>query len=130
MILDVATGTGDFAIESAIDELSYVLKKDPIELRLKNLSLEKSPDTGLPWSTNYINECIEKGASRIQWSERKALPGQVKEGDWNIGYGMAVGMWNAGRGNASAAILMQKDGSLTVQTAMTDIGTIKCDWSA
>lgn len=115
--------TGDFAIESAIDELSYVLKKDPVDLRMKNLSLEKSPDTGLPWSTNYIHECIEKGAARIQWSERKPLPGQVKEGDWNIGYGMAVGMWNAGRGNASAAIQMQQDGSLVVQTAMTDIGT-------
>ncbi|RYF86562.1 MAG: xanthine dehydrogenase family protein molybdopterin-binding subunit, partial [Chitinophagaceae bacterium] len=51
--------TGDFAIESAIDELSYKLKMDPIALRMKNLSLEKNPETGLPWSTNYINECIE-----------------------------------------------------------------------
>ena len=36
---------------------------------------------------------------------------------------MAVGMWNAGRSNASAGIDMRKDGSITVQTAMTDIGT-------
>jgi xanthine dehydrogenase YagR molybdenum-binding subunit len=115
--------TGDFAIESAIDELSYALKKDPVALRMKNLSLEKSPDTGLPWSTNYVNECIEKGATLINWKERKALPGQTLEGDWYIGYGMAVGMWNAGRGNASAAIQMQKNGIITVQTAMTDIGT-------
>lgn len=115
--------TGDFAIESAIDELSYLLKVDPVELRMKNLALDKSPDTGLPWSTNYINECIEKGAALIDWRERKATPGQVIDGDWKIGYGMAVGMWNAGRGNASAAINMRKDGSIVVQTAMTDIGT-------
>lgn len=115
--------TGDFAIESAIDELSYLIKKDPVELRMKNLSLEKNPDTDLPWSTNYVNECVEKGASLIGWDQRKPLPGQLKEGDWSIGYGMAVGMWNAGRGNASAAIQMQKDGTITVQTAMTDIGT-------
>lgn len=115
--------TGDFAIESAIDELSSKLKTDPIELRMNNLALEKNPETGLPWSTNYINECIEKGAQMINWKDRKAIHSQTTEGDWSIGYGMAVGAWNAGRGNASAAIQMQKDGTITVQTAMTDIGT-------
>lgn len=115
--------TGDFAIESAIDELSYQLKIDPVELRIKNLSLEKNPDNGLPWSTNYIKECIEKGAVMIDWSRRSPLPKAQKEGEWYIGYGMAVGLWNAGRGNASAAIIMQQDGTIIVQTAMTDIGT-------
>ncbi|RZL98482.1 MAG: xanthine dehydrogenase family protein molybdopterin-binding subunit, partial [Pedobacter sp.] len=115
--------TGDFAIESAIDELSYKLNIDPVALRMKNLALEKNPETGLPWSTNYINECIEKGAKMMNWQERKAAHSQTVEGDWNIGYGMAVGAWNAGRGNASAGIQMQKDGTITVQTAMTDIGT-------
>ncbi len=115
--------TGDFAVESAIDELCYKLNMDPVAIRLKNLSLEKSPETGLPWSTNYVNECIEKGAAMIDWKQRKSVPGQMVEGDWQIGYGMAVGMWNAGRGNASAAVILQKDGSITVQTAMTDIGT-------
>lgn len=115
--------TGDFAIESAIDELSYQLKQDPVMLRLTNLALEKNPDTGLPWSTNYLNECIAKGVELINWKERKPLPKQVVEGNWSIGYGMAVGMWNAGRGNSSAGIIMHKDGTITVQTAMTDIGT-------
>jgi len=115
--------TGAFAIESAIDELSYKLNMDPVALRLQNLSLDKNPDNGLPWSTNYLNECIEKGAALINWSQRKAQPRALKEGDWFIGYGMALGMWNAGRNNASAGIEMQQDGSITVQTAMTDIGT-------
>ena len=115
--------TGDFAIESAIDEMSYKLKMDPVALRMKNLALEKNPDTNLPWSTNFVNECIERGAAMINWSERKDTPGAIKEGDWSIGYGMAVGMWNAGRQNASAAILLSKDGTITVKTAMTDIGT-------
>lgn len=115
--------TGDFAVESAIDEISYQVKMDPVVLRLKNLALDKNPETGLPWSTNYINECIEKGAAMINWQERKTEPGLLTDGDWSTGYGMAVGMWNAGRGNASAAMQLLKDGSLTVQTAMTDIGT-------
>lgn len=59
----------------------------------------------------------------IGWANRQQTPGAQSEGDWKIGYGMALGMWNAGRGNAGAAIRMHKDGSLTVRTAMTDIGT-------
>lgn len=115
--------TGVFALESAIDELSYQLKIDPVELRLKNISLEKHPDSNLPWSTHFLDECINKGAKMIGWNARKSAPATVIEGDWYIGYGMAVGMWNAGRREAKAAIIMSKDGSLVVQTAMTDIGT-------
>ncbi|HMK03463.1 MAG TPA: xanthine dehydrogenase family protein molybdopterin-binding subunit [Ferruginibacter sp.] len=115
--------TGDFAIESAIDELSYQLKQDPIELRMKNLALEKDPESGKPWSTNFVHECIEKGAAMINWKNRRSTPGQQSDGDWKIGYGMAVGMWTAGRQNSSAAIEMQKDGTIIVKTAMTDIGT-------
>ncbi|MCM5529631.1 xanthine dehydrogenase family protein molybdopterin-binding subunit [Parasegetibacter sp. NRK P23] len=115
--------TGDFAVESAIDELSYKLKMDPVALRLKNLAIEKDPESGKPWSTNFLNECVERGAAKIQWKNRKPVPGQLSEGDWKIGYGMAVGMWNAGRGNAGAGIVMEKNGTITVQTAMTDIGT-------
>lgn len=115
--------TGVFALESAIDELSYQLKMDPVTLRLKNISLEKHPDSNLPWSTHFLDECINKGAKMIGWNARKATPATVIEGDWYIGYGMAVGMWNAGRREAKAAIIMYKDGNITVQTAMTDIGT-------
>ncbi|RZJ27548.1 MAG: xanthine dehydrogenase family protein molybdopterin-binding subunit, partial [Chryseobacterium sp.] len=64
--------TGDFAIESAIDELSYKLNQDPLQLRLKNLALEKNPETGLPWSTNFLDECLAKGAEMINWKERKS----------------------------------------------------------
>lgn len=115
--------TGVFALESAVDELSYQLKMDPVELRLKNISLEKHPDSGLPWSTHFLDEGIRKGAKMIGWNSRKAIPKSSVDGDWYIGYGMAVGMWNAGRQEAKAAIIMHKDGSITVQTAMTDIGT-------
>lgn len=115
--------TGDFAIESAIDELSYMLNIDPVALRLKNTAIDKHPNSGLPWSTNYMNECIETGARMIGWEKRPPKPLQLMDGDWATGYGMAVGAWNAGRGNASAGIVMQKDGSVAVRTAMTDIGT-------
>lgn len=115
--------TGAFALESAIDELSYKMQQDPVALRLKNFAIEKDPESGKPWSTNFINEALEKGAAMINWKERPQQPGQLTEGDWKIGYGVGVGMWNAGRGNASAGISMQPDGTITIKTAMTDIGT-------
>lgn len=115
--------TGDFAIESAIDEISYKLNMDPVDIRLKNLALTHDPESGKPWSTHFIDECIKQGAEKINWKNRKSAPGQVTDGDWKIGYGMAVGMWTSGRGTASAGIVMHKDGTITVQTAMTDIGT-------
>jgi xanthine dehydrogenase YagR molybdenum-binding subunit len=115
--------TGSFAVECAIDELSYQLKQDPVELRLKNLAIEKDPENGKTWSTNFLNEGIQKGAVMINWKNRQPVPGQETDGDWKIGYGMAVGMWGAGRGKAGASIKMQQDGTITVRTAMTDIGT-------
>lgn len=115
--------TGVFAVESAIDELSYKLNIDPVELRLKNISLEKHPESDLPWSTHFLDEGIKRGAKIIGWNARKSVPATVVDGDWYIGYGMAVGMWNAGRNAAEAAIVMHKNANIVVQTAMTDIGT-------
>lgn len=115
--------SGDFAIECAIDELSYKLKMDPVELRSKNIAATHHPDNKLPWSSNYLLECINIGAKHIGWENRNPIPNSMKDGDWQIGYGMAVGMWNAGRNKTSAAIKMFGDGRIIVQTAMTDIGT-------
>ena len=114
--------TGCFAVESAIDELCHELKLDPVEVRLKNIAPYEM-ETGLPWSTNYLNECLEKGAELIGWKNRNPIPGSLKEGDYKIGYGVAVGMWGSGRSYTGASIEMKKDGVITVRTAMTDIGT-------
>ncbi len=114
--------TGCFGVESAIDELCYQLKLDPVAVRLKNLAPYEM-ETGLPWSTNYLNECLEKGAELIGWKNRSPIPGKLKEGDYKTGYGVAVGMWGSGRSYTGASIEMKKNGEITVRTAMTDIGT-------
>lgn len=114
--------SGAFAIESAVDELSEKLKMDPVDLRLMNLS--ETDSEGKPWSTNFLNECIQKGAEKIGWKENwSPETGKLRDGDWNIGYGMAVGFWNANRQKASASIEMKPNGDIIVRSAMTDIGT-------
>src|SRR5215204_5264 len=56
--------SGAFALESAIDELAYALKIDPLELRLINYS-EKDPDTGKPFSSKALREAYKEGAAKF-----------------------------------------------------------------
>ncbi|MGD0530448.1 MAG: molybdopterin cofactor-binding domain-containing protein, partial [Polyangiaceae bacterium] len=58
--------TGTFALESAMDELSYALRMDPLELRLRNYA-ETSPEDGKPWSSKSLRECYRQGAERFGW---------------------------------------------------------------
>ena len=53
--------TGSFALESAIDELAYKLKMDPIDFRLKNQP-DKDPSNGKPWSSRKTAKCLELAA--------------------------------------------------------------------
>ncbi|WP_179009680.1 xanthine dehydrogenase family protein molybdopterin-binding subunit [Winogradskyella forsetii] len=114
--------TGTFAVESALDELCYKMDFDPVKLRLKNIA-PQDMESGKPWSTHYLNECLERGAKEIGWENRPKQPKQLKDGDWYTGYGMAVGLWNAMRRGSGASIEMNSEGDIIVRTAMTDIGT-------
>lgn len=128
--LDIATptwmrgpgeATGSFALESALDELSYSLKIDPVELRLRNYA-EKDPESGKPFSSKFLNEAYQLGADHIGWSERKQEPASVKKDGWYVGYGMAGGMFGAYRDGATIKAKMNADGILLLQSAVTDIG--------
>jgi len=113
--------TGSFALESAMDELAYALKMDPLELRLKNYA-EKDMDTGLPWSSNFLKECYETAAAKFGWGKRKAEPRSVQNGDWWVGHGMGVGTWGAWRLKATARGKLDSNGNLLLQSATSDMG--------
>jgi xanthine dehydrogenase YagR molybdenum-binding subunit len=113
--------TGAFALESALDELSYLLKIDPIELRLKNYS-DINPELNLPWSSKYLKECYQKGAESIGWNKRKAEPGTNRDGEWLVGYGLGCGAFGAYRSKTQAKIKIMPDGTVNIQSATSDIG--------
>jgi xanthine dehydrogenase YagR molybdenum-binding subunit len=113
--------TGAFALESALDELSYKLKIDPIELRLINYA-KTDPSSGKPFSSKYLDEAYELGAKQIGWKDRKAEPAQAMQNGWLVGYGMGGGMFGAYRDRATVKAIMATDGILTLQTAVSDIG--------
>ena len=52
--------TGSYGLESAIDELSYKLKMDPVELRLKNFTTV-NPENKMPFSDINLKDCYAYG---------------------------------------------------------------------
>ena len=113
--------TGCFGLESALDELSYLLKIDPIELRLINHATVH-PHSKLPWTTKYLKECYALGKEKIGWQNRPAIPGSLKEDGMLVGYGMAVGVFGAGRSAATAKGILSAEGNLLLQSAVSDMG--------
>ncbi|MCX7344124.1 MAG: xanthine dehydrogenase family protein molybdopterin-binding subunit, partial [Proteobacteria bacterium] len=113
--------TGCFALESAIDDLSYKLKMDPIDLRIKNFTAI-NPENKLPFSDNNLKACYNYGKDKIGWKNRSAVPGTLKENGLLIGYGMAVGVFGAGKGAASVRIVLSNDGKLLLECAVSDMG--------
>src|SRR5205823_3757714 len=94
--------TGTFALESAMDELAYALKMDPLTLRLKNYA-EQDPENGRPWSSKGLRQCYESAASRFGWSRRNSEPRSTRNGRWLVGWGMATATYPARRGAADAS---------------------------
>lgn len=113
--------TGAFALESAMDEMAHKLNLDPIEFRLRNYT-ETDPEHNRPYSSKHLKEAYQRGAEAIGWSKRKNQPGSQRDDDWLIGYGMSTGVFGAFRWEATARALLKADGSLTIQSAVTDIG--------
>ncbi|MEO5684909.1 MAG: xanthine dehydrogenase family protein molybdopterin-binding subunit [Chitinophagaceae bacterium] len=113
--------TGSFALECALDELSYALNMDPIELRLKNYA-DKDPERNLPWSSKHLKECYQLGAARIGWDKRAAKPGTLRDGEWLVGYGIGGGAFGAYRSRTLAKIKLSPGGLINIQSATSDIG--------
>jgi CO/xanthine dehydrogenase Mo-binding subunit len=116
------TTEGNFALESALDELSYTLLIDPIELRLRNYA-EVQPQSGLAWSSKALRECYRVGAERFGWTRRTPEIGSMREGNWLVGYGMAGVTFGGARLPSQVRISIRRDGSAHVRSAATDIGT-------
>jgi len=117
--------TGSFALESAIDELAYDLKIDPIEFRLKN-EPAKDPSNGKPWSSRKVVDCLKKGAEVFGWNKRKTEPRQNSQGNYLIGYGVACGTYPARQRDTSAIVKLTKNGGdvrASIELAASDLGT-------
>lgn len=113
--------SGAFALESAIDEIAYKLKIDPLEFRIINYA-EKDPETGKPFSSKALMDCFKQGAAKFGWSKRKIEPRSMRDGRWLVGWGTATGTWGAMQLPATVKMTFKADGTAHVGSATADIG--------
>ena len=115
---------GLLALEVAMDELAEACGVDPVELRIRN-DVQYDPEAGTqrPYSSRKLVECLRAGAEQFGWEKRKAKPGQVRDGRWLVGMGVASAFRNNLVGKSGARIGVDNKGHVIVETDMTDIGT-------
>lgn len=115
---------GLLALEVAMDELAEAVGVDPVELRIRN-DVQYDPEAGpqRPFSSRKLVECLRTGADRFGWSKRNPKPGQVRDGRWLVGMGVAAAFRNNLTEKSGAKIGVDPQGRVIVETDMTDIGT-------
>jgi len=113
---------GLYATESAMNELADELKIDPVRLRVLN---EPKIDEGLgiPFSSRHFLECLDLGAEKFGWSNRKPEVGSMKRDGLTLGWGMAGAAWVAARFAAAASMELRNDGTARIACGTQDIGT-------
>ena len=127
---------GHFALEQIVDRAAQSIGMDPVEFRLKNhVGPEGQPgerttpanqivDTqplegGIPFSSNGLRECIERGAEAFGWRDTTA----VTHGSIRRGRGMAIFIYRGGPGGRSIARMrLEADGTLRVVSGVMDVG--------
>jgi xanthine dehydrogenase YagR molybdenum-binding subunit len=114
---------GLMVLEIAMDEMAEQLKLDPVQFRILNDTQVDPVKTERPFSQRRLIECLQTGAEKFGWDKRDAQPGTRREGRWLIGMGVAAAIRNNLLVKSGARVRLERDGKVTVETDMTDIGT-------
>jgi CO/xanthine dehydrogenase Mo-binding subunit len=110
-----------------MDKMAEQLGMNPLEFRLKNLIPPEMPhqDSGLPYSSNGIRECLEQTAEAIGFSQNWHAPGTRTLSDGRLhGIGITCagstfcGMWGA----VGAIVNMTKDGKALITAGISRVG--------
>ena len=128
---------GHFALEALIDQAAETIGMDPLDFRLMNhVGVEGQPgprisprdqivDTqpvegGIPFSSNGLRECIERGAEAIRWGKPVEDAG---EPHLKRGVGMATCIYRGGPGwESTARVILNRDGRVELHTGIVDVG--------
>jgi len=113
--------SGVFALDSALDELAYKLKIDPLEMRIRNHA-GRDLDNNLPFSSKSLLECYRRGAEKFGWSRRTLEPRSMRDGRYLIGMGVATTTYPMYRMPAAARARVLSDGTAVVQSSASDMG--------
>ncbi|GAA5039093.1 xanthine dehydrogenase family protein molybdopterin-binding subunit [Actinopolymorpha pittospori] len=112
---------GNFALESAVDELAWELGMDPIELRMVN-EPERGPVGGQRFAHRMLREAYALGAERFGWRERDPRPGAMRDGRWLVGMGVATAHHSSMRMPATVTVRLDADGMVVVRCGLHEMG--------
>jgi CO/xanthine dehydrogenase Mo-binding subunit len=118
---------GSWALEQMMDALAEAIDMDPVDLRLKNISLySQARDGQPPYTSTGLRDCIAEGARTFGWKQaRQQIAAAGDHGVIRRGVGMAAGLWVAGGGRPPSTIILKlfADGSVNLNMGASDIGT-------
>ncbi|MGK5733423.1 xanthine dehydrogenase family protein molybdopterin-binding subunit [Streptomyces sp. URMC 124] len=113
---------GMFALECAMDELAEAAGVDPVELRVRNDTSDE-PDSGKPFSSRHLVECLREGARHFGWEGRDPRPRSRTEGRLLVGTGVASSYYPVFLMPSAAEARVSETGRYQVRVNATDIGT-------
>jgi len=114
---------GLMALEIAIDEMAEKLNMDPVTFRIVNDTTVDPENRSRKFSQRRFVETMRQGAERFGWKNRNPEPAKVRDGRWLIGMGVASAFRNNLNMKSAARARLERNGSVTIETDMTDIGT-------
>ena len=130
---------GHFALEVTMNHIADELGIDPLDFRLRNhvgiegqageriTPVNEIIDTqpvegGIPFSSNGLRECLERGAEAFGWQDSDAATLPSAE-HLKTGRGMSMLIYRGGPGGRSAAkVSLNDDGSVQVIAGLMDVG--------
>ena len=110
---------GFFGIESMMDDIAYKLDMDPLAFTLKNM---RRPTDRQAFTNYSLEECLERGAARFDWANRRQRNPGSDAGPIKRGAGMSFMMFRAGVGTSSAVVRVDGSEHYTLYVGVTDIG--------
>jgi CO/xanthine dehydrogenase FAD-binding subunit len=70
-----------------------------------------------------LRDCYQVGAERFGWSRRNPALASMRDGHWQVGYGLASVGYSWWQVRCEAHATMRPDGTALVRSAASDIGT-------
>jgi len=119
---------GAFPLEAQLDQIANELDIDPVELRLKNCVRigDIEPTTEQRIRSSGLLDCVDKIKKEMKWEQKRKKGIRDRTGIKKKGIGLAFLMHPSGvygiETPCSAAVRINSDGTVNLQSAATDIG--------
>jgi CO/xanthine dehydrogenase Mo-binding subunit len=114
-----------FVIESLMDEASVLLKIDPIELRLKNITTKDKTTLrgGQISHAIYTRELLEEAKKHPLWLNRHGIKEKsTKDQLFGVGFAMAMKSYGTTSDVCLGSVGLRADGTIEVKTSYVDMG--------